>query len=705
MLVRTVSAIFLLTFFLGCGSGGGGGSVPLGIGTGGARDGRVELRVLWPGVVSMGKLIPAAAEKMDVTVTGEGLSSPLIQTVLKSQVQNGQVTVSFSDVPVGNKTVEVRALSSAGVTVAHRKATFSVQENQTATVTTELGVTIGDGSFTPSEFTLSKGEVLLWVNGGAQTHSVVADESGVGPRGKLQHECPESESRNAKANKTLFDSGTLAPGTSFSWTAATPGSYLVRCGIHPDERSELLVNFSPPALAGLSPVTGPSGIALTINGSDFGALQLSSNVTIGGVTAPILSWSDSQITCTVPPGTGVTDGSVRLRVAGTESNSAKFVVTPSEEWTRTYNSPGNSNDQGYGITVDGSGNVYVTGSEDRADLGQEYDALVLKHDANGNILWARFYNGPAQGTDEGTDIAVDGSGNVYAAGYNSAPGVWNDVWVRKYAPNGNTVWTQTYNSPANNVDVGRGIAVDASGAAYVTGYVLRQDIGQDYNIWLQRYDGSGSPSWNQTYNNFQNRQDQGFGVALNASGFIWVAGSENLLGQSDNIWVRKYDANGNPVWTQTYNDTANGQDVGLDIAVDSSGNAYVTGFETLPGQGGNVWVRKYDANGNPIWTRTYNDPANAGDSGRAIAVDSFGNVYVAGHETSTDGGQNLNIWLCKYDPDGNILWTQTYNSPANANDSGEDIHVDSSGYVYVAGYETRADLGQARNVWVRKYKQ
>src|SRR3989339_254500 len=136
-----------------------------------------------------------------------------------------------------------------------------------------------------------------------------------------------------------------------------------------------------------------------------------------------------------------------------------------------------------------------------------------------------------------------------------------------------------------------------------------------------------------------------------------------------------------PLWTKTYNGATNGNDYGMGIAVDISGNIYVTGYESVTGQGNNIWTRKYDNNGSEVWTKTHNGVTDGSDQGRGIAVDSSGNVYAIGNEEIT--GQSANIWIRKYDNNGAEIWTRTYNGVANSIDIGIGIAVDDSGNVYV----------------------
>src|SRR3989339_894833 len=218
------------------------------------------------------------------------------------------------------------------------------------------------------------------------------------------------------------------------------------------------------------------------------------------------------------------------------------------------------------------------------------------------------------------------------------------------------LWTKTYNGATNGNDYGMGIAVDISGNIYVTGY--ESVTGQGNNIWTRKYDNNGSEVWTRTYNGAANSTDSGIGIAVDDSGNVYVTGTEEVTGQSYNIWTRKYDSSGSEVWTKTYNGSANASDYGNGIAVDDIGNVYVTGCETVAGQNfSNTWTRKYDSNGTEVWTRTYNGAANSADAGRGVAVDSIGNIYVTGCETVT--GQNGNIWTGKYGQQTSVTLNDT----------------------------------------------
>ena len=158
-------------------------------------------------------------------------------------------------------------------------------------------------------------------------------------------------------------------------------------------------------------------------------------------------------------------------------------------WTRRLG--GASGDNGRGVAVDGSGNVYTTGiflgtSDFDPGAGTfnltaagESDVFVSKLDSSGSLVWVRQLGGT--GTDVGSHVAVDGSGNVYTAGHFSGmadfdPGVGTfdltaaggtDVFVSKLNSTGNLVWARQLGGTSN--DQGFGVAVDGSGNVYTTG--------------------------------------------------------------------------------------------------------------------------------------------------------------------------------------------------------------------------------------------
>ena len=231
------------------------------------------------------------------------------------------------------------------------------------------------------------------------------------------------------------------------------------------------------------------------------------------------------------------------------------------------------------------------------------------------------------------------------------------------------IWTRTHNGNANNSDYGNGIAVDASGNVYVIGDV--RVTNEWMNIWIRKYDSAGNVIWTRTHDGPADNLDYGKGIAVDTSGNVYAIGDERVTGEGANIWVRKYDSAGNVIWTRTHNGNANGSDYGNGITVDTKGNVYAIGNTTITGESYNIWVQKYNSAGNAIWTRTHNDVTNNLDYGNGIAVDTSGNVYVVGGEYTTAESQN--IWIRKYSG-GKTISAPPLSTPDDS-DSIEDFFI------------------------------
>ncbi len=313
-------------------------------------------------------------------------------------------------------------------------------------------------------------------------------------------------------------------------------------------------------------------------------------------------------------------------------------------WEKYFNSAANNVNDGSGVATDASGNVYVIGREARNDLGQSYNIWLAKYGATGMLLWSKTFNGGSNGSDQGKSIAVDGSGNIYAAGLETVTGQNTNAWIAKYDTNGLVQWTTNYNGSASGGDGATGIVVDGSGNAYVTGYEV--GTGAE-NLWVRKYDTNGLVQWTTSYNGASDQNYRGYSIARDIQGNLVVAGYETIAGQSQDIVVRKFDPSGLTLWSTSYNDAANGTQMGFGVSVDTADNVYVTGSDGVSGQGNNLWLRKFTKDGLMLWTTTYNNAGNTDDSGNGIFVAGSA-IYVTGSENRTDLGQGQNILLRKF---------------------------------------------------------
>jgi hypothetical protein len=362
---------------------------------------------------------------------------------------------------------------------------------------------------------------------------------------------------------------------------------------------------------------------------------------------------------------------------------------------------GGSNwDEGYDIAVDASGAVYVTGMTVSADFPVTpgtfdttynggtmfgYDAFLAKLNVAGSALldYATFLGG--SGDEQGRAITVDGGGMAYVTGYTDSsdfPATLGaldtthnggyDVFVVKLSAAGSALVYATFLGGSGG-DLGHGIAVDGSGAAYVTGYTTSSDF----------------PATLGALDTTHNGGYDAFVVKLSAAGSALVYAT--FLGGS-------------------------GGDLGHGIAVDGSGAAYVTGyttssdFPTTPGAfdishngSDDAFVAKLNVAGSDLDYATF--LGGSGDEvGHSIAVDGSGAAYVTGEtyssdfpttpgafDTSFNGGYS-DAFVARLSPIGSALDYATFLGGSNRYDSGNDVAVDGSGAAYVTGKTDSSDF-------------
>lgn len=345
----------------------------------------------------------------------------------------------------------------------------------------------------------------------------------------------------------------------------------------------------------------------------------------------------------------------------------------SERWVQRINGPGNDYDGVQACTIDNMGNIYVTGSY---TVSGAYDYCTIKYDASGNQLWIKTYNGPGNGYDPSNSIAVDNAGNVYVTGYSYGGGTMYDFATIKYDAAGNELWVKRYHG---GNDYALSLAIDNAGNVYITG-----TNGSDY-ITI-KYDGSGNEVWIRSFDGGAG-WDEARCVAVDNAGNVYVGGRSQGIGGFDYATV-KYDAAGTQLWVNRYNGPANGNDEIRKLAVDNSGNVYVTGQSQGIGTGIDFATVKYDAAGNQLWVKRYNGPANGEDMALGIKIDNTGNCCVTGYSKGSGGSADYDYATIKYDPAGNELWVKRYDGPANNNDAASGIAIDNDGNVYVNGHTT-----------------
>ena len=436
------------------------------------------------------------------------------------------------------------------------------------------------------------------------------------------------------------------------------------------------------------------------------------------------------------------------------------------EWAKQ--AGGSSVDGANCPAIDASGNIYITGDfGGTATFGGTIltspnadDIFVTKYSSAGDLIWAKRAGG--LGDNAGRAIAVDASGNSYVTGDirgNATFGFGeinettllnandHNIFVAKYDPNGNLQWAKQAGGLGD--DRGFGIGIDAFGNSYVTGDFegiatfegTNLTSAGAHDMFLAKYDPNGGLVWVRQAGGVD--LDMGRAIAVDTSGNSYLTstfsdsatfGTTNLTSAgSVDIFVAKYDTNGDLVWVKQAGGSSN--DVGWGIAIDASGNSYVTGFFNGTAAFGatnltstgflDIFVAKYDFNGDLVWVKQAGGSSGDIGGGTGIALDAYNNSYVTGYFTGSTtfgtGEANVSIlesagagdiFVAKYNSNGVLEWGRQ--AGGLSDDVSLGIAVDSSGNSYLAGFfESTATFGPgvdltsagASDVFVAKFGQ
>jgi hypothetical protein len=365
---------------------------------------------------------------------------------------------------------------------------------------------------------------------------------------------------------------------------------------------------------------------------------------------------------------------------GSDYLTMKFTPNGDTVWTRRYNGIGNLLDWVVGIALDNSGNIFVAGQS--KGPGNNSDYLTIKYKPNGDTMWVRRYTGLVDIHEYLNGLAVDDYGNAYVTGSIVNQSItYYDMATIKYYPNGDTTWLRIYDGPEGVYDVGIAITVDGSSNVYIAGFTYSTDT--DANFTIIKYFANGNIAWVRSYNGPGNNNDYPCAITVDGNRNVYVIGRSVGLGTDYDFVTIKYDQNGNEQWVARYNGPGNGYDEAMDIAVDAAENVYVTGASERENNWRDFATIKYDHYGNEIWVRRYDRAQSLHGGGSAIALDGLGNVYVTGNSQGT--GPYSECVTIKYNTNGDSLWVQRYGDPENTSCGGSDIALDNLNNVYVCG--------------------
>ncbi len=387
------------------------------------------------------------------------------------------------------------------------------------------------------------------------------------------------------------------------------------------------------------------------------------------------------------------DGSNNVIVTGYSTGSGgdddyatiKYSSVGVPLWTNRYNGPGNGYDFAYAVAVDGSNNVIVTGYSDGGEYN--YDYATIKYSSAGVPLWTNRYNGPGNSDDYAQAVTVDGNGDIIVTGYSTGSESDLDYATIKYSSAGVPLWTNRYNGPGSGPDYAFAVAVDGSNNVIVTG---SSDAGNYVNTYSDyatiKYSSAGVPLWTNRYGNGPGNDSSATAVTVDGSNNVIVTGT-SCNGVDHDYATIQYSSAGVPLWTNRYHEPGNYINCASAVAVDGTNNVIVTGYSSN-GTNSDYATIKYSSGGVPLWTNRYNGLGTGDGEAGALAVDASNSVIVTGRSEASASSYIYDYATIKYSSTGVPLWTNLYNGPGNGDDQACAVAVDRSGNVIVTGYST-----------------
>jgi len=456
---------------------------------------------------------------------------------------------------------------------------------------------------------------------------------------------------------------------------------------------------------------------------------------------------------------------------GNMSNGCEKQISDKKHiWSKNFKADRRFMDSGQvAIALDGSENIYIGGSFESTNIelgGVIYknadnscnknrcysDIFIAKFDKNGNYLWSKSFGGAS--IDIINSIAVDLSGNIYILGYfnsyminfgggdikNASKcdelGCGTDIFLAKFDSNGNHIWSKGFGG--SDCDWGYSISLDSIGNLYITGHFNSSTIdfgggalknAGDRDIFLAKFDSNGNHIWSKRFGG--DGSDSAYSISIDSTSNIYITGAFHSstmnfggsaiknaskcdkLGCRSDIFLAKFDSNGNHLWSKRFG--GNYYDYGKSVSLDSSGNVYITGYfgsSTIDFGGGkirnaincsgkfcpsDIFLAKFDSNGKHKWSKRFGGGSD--DIGSSVSLDSSGNVYITGwfwSSTIDFGGGALknagkgDIFLAKFDSNGNHLWSKRFGG--SGTDWGCLVSVDRMGNIYGTGYFEGTDV-------------
>ena len=367
-------------------------------------------------------------------------------------------------------------------------------------------------------------------------------------------------------------------------------------------------------------------------------------------------------------------------------------------WAQRWDGLGGS-DNGRDVAVDSSdGSVYSAGYTSGYVAGSYVtDTALLKYDAAGTLSWSRTWDGPGASADFARAVRLASNGEILVAGYSYNASANPDGLLLRYDPAGNLLSATLVDGSAHAQDYFATLALAPNGEAVAVGQA--NSNGSSSSMLVARFSASGALLWQREYDGAGSGLEYALGVAVDASGTAYVSGYTSTLASGQDATLLAYDAAGNLLFARTLDGAAHANDQAPEVALDAQGHAYLGGYLNQGATKLDFLVAKYDPSGTQLWQRTWDAPAHLDDQGQFLVVDALGNATLAGNVYGSSGqASDRDIAVVRWDPQGNLRGARLFSSPGADDDRPYDLAQAPDGTLGVTG-STHGATQYLQDVW------
>lgn len=332
-------------------------------------------------------------------------------------------------------------------------------------------------------------------------------------------------------------------------------------------------------------------------------------------------------------------------------------------WIKVLETSGGNEDRGRAALF-ANGAPYLAGGTE--NIGDAF--LGAKYDTSGNLVWARRLDGTGDQFCE--NGAIESSGNLFIGGWDISTGLGNTLLV-KYDSSGTFQWQVGLTEGGVQDQYIRGVAADSSGNCYITGQRNVGGVNQT-SAFTIKYNSAGVLQWQRRLGGDPSEHEEGKAIAVDDSGNVYITGEidDGAFHLTHDILVAKYNSSGVLQWQRDIG-TAGNRSEGSGIAIDGSGNVFVVGYDAFFSR---TYVLKLNSTTGAIITQRQINGATTTRS----SLDNSGNLYVTCNGSDT--------YIFKYDNNLSLQWQRKIEYVCGAAFNLLGVDTDGTSNIYVAGY-------------------